>query len=185
MLGGLQQRGFKYIVAPYVPVEKRGGADMFKQLAATLNRAGERAKANGLSLCYHNHAFEFKPLDGGTGFEILLNETQKDLVSLELYIFWGSVAGHDPVMMLQTHGDRIALLHLKDKATGLATQYNENVPKPTFKEVGNGSLDIPAVLAAAKNSAVKHYFVEQDQTAGDPIASLHQSYSYLSSHMGS
>jgi sugar phosphate isomerase/epimerase len=79
----------------------------------------------------------------------------------------------------------VALLHLKDKASGTAVRYNENVPKETFKEVGNGTVDIAAVLVAAKKSGVKNFFVEQDQTPGDPIESLRQSYQYLSGKFAS
>ena len=71
-------------------------------------------------------------------------------------------------------------MHLKDKAKEFTrTQYNESVPKTTFKEVGSGSIDIPAVLKAADAAGVEHYFVEQDQTPGDPIASLRKSFDYL------
>ncbi len=186
VLADVKQRGFEYAVVPYVPPAERGGMEMFKRFAAMLNDSGKRAKANGLRLCYHNHAFEYAPLNGGTtGLEILMNETDKDLVSLELDIFWASVAGHDPVTLLKTYSGRVPLLHLKDKAAGLATQYNETVPPQTFKEIGNGSIDISAVLSAADSAGVRHYFVEQDQTPGDPIASLRQSYSYLSSQFKS
>jgi sugar phosphate isomerase/epimerase len=99
-------------------------------------------------------------------------------------VFWVSVAGHDPVALLKQYSNRVALLHLKDKAKGTATQYTENVPKQTFKEVGNGTVDIAAILAAAKKTSVKNFFVEQDQTPGDPIESLRASYKYLSAHMG-
>ncbi len=179
-LADVKQRGFQYAVVPYIPVEQRGGADMFKRLAETLNKSGEKAQAHGLKLCYHNHAFEYKPIDGKTGLEILMNDTQKDLVSLELDIFWASVAGHDPVELLKTYSGRVLLLHLKDKSKNLkATQYNENVPHDAFKEVGSGSIDISAVLKAADTAGVQHYFVEQDQTPGDPIESLRKSFSYL------
>lgn len=179
-IADVKERGFRYIVMPYIDPKDRGGAEMFKNLAEKLNQAGEKAKSNGLTLCYHNHAFEFAPVDGTTGLEILMKNTQKDLVSLEMDIFWVSVAGHDPVTLLQTYSGRVALLHLKDKAKGLDTQYNENVPKSAFKEVGSGTLDIPAVLSAADSAGVQNYFVEQDQTPGDPIASLRKSYEYLS-----
>jgi sugar phosphate isomerase/epimerase len=182
-IADVKQRGFEYVVLPYIPPEQRGGLDVFKKLAETLNKAGEKAKAAGLTLCYHNHAFEFEPMQGTTGFELLLKDTHKDLVSLEMDVFWVSVAGHDPVALLKKYSNRVALLHLKDKASGTAVQYNERVPKETFKEVGNGTVDIPAVLVAAKKSAVRHYFVEQDQTAGDPIDSLRQSYKYLSGRL--
>lgn len=177
--------GFQYIVVPYIPPAQRGGVETFKKLAATMNSAGEKAKAAGLTLAYHNHAFEFEPQGGTTGLDILMKETHKGIVNLELDIFWASVAGHDPVSILRKYSGRIPLLHLKDKASGIATQYNEKVPKETFKEIGNGSIDIPAVLAAAKKENVHHYFVEQDQTPGDPLDSLRQSYKYLSAHFAS
>ena len=185
-LANAKERGFQYAVVPYIPVDQRGGADMFKRLADTLNKSGEKAKANGLHLCYHNHAFEFKPLDGKTGLEMLMSETQKDLVSLELDIFWASVAGHNPVDVLKTYSGRVRLLHLKDKSRAFTqTQFNENVPKDTFKEDGSGSVDIPAALAAANTAGVEHYFVEQDQTPGDPIASLQKSFNYLKTQFNS
>jgi sugar phosphate isomerase/epimerase len=181
-LSDVKQRGFEYIVLPYIPPAQRGGVETFKKLAETLNKSGEKAKAAGLTLCYHNHAFEYEPLNGTTGLAMLMNETHKGLVYLELDIFWASVAGHDPVALLKQYWSRIALLHMKDKASGTPTQFNENVPKTAFKEVGSGSVDIPAVLAAAKKTSVRHYFVEQDQTPGDPIDSLRESYKYLSGH---
>ena len=182
----VKERGFKYAVVPYIPPAQRGGADMFKRLADTLNKAGEKAQANGLKLCYHNHAFEFEQHQGKTGLEMLMSGTQRDLVSLELDVFWVSVAGHDPVELLNTYSGRVLLLHLKDKSKNFTkTQYNENVPKDTFKENGSGLVDIPAVLKAADKAGVQHYFVEQDQTPGDPIDSLRKSYTYLATKFDS
>ncbi len=178
-LGHAHEWGFQYAVFPYLPVSARGGADSIKTLADKLNKAGEQGKKLGLQVCYHNHAFEFKPTNGTMPLETLLNETQKDLVSLELDVFWASVAGHDPVQLLKQHSGRVALLHLKDKGKDMAVQYDENVPKDAFKEVGKGSIDFPAVLRAAQSAGVQHYFVEQDQTPGDPLQSLKTSYQYL------
>jgi sugar phosphate isomerase/epimerase len=177
-----KQHGFQYVAYPYVAPEKRGGADVYKRLAASLNKAGERAKAQGLTLCYHNHAFEFEQLGNTSALQILMTETAKDHLALEMDIFWVTVAGHNPVDLLKTYAGRVPLLHLKDKAKGIPaqTQYNEKVPRETFKEVGNGTINIPAVLKAANAAGVKHYFVEQDQTPGDPLESLRQSYAYLS-----
>jgi len=184
-IADVKERGFQFVVLPYIPPEQRGGLDVFKKLAETLNKSGEKVKAAGMSLCYHNHAFEFEPMEGTTGFELLMKETHKGLVSLEMDVFWVSVAGHDPVALLKKYANRVALLHLKDKARGAPVQFNERVPKETFKEVGNGTVDFPVVLAAAKKSGVKNYFVEQDQTPGDPIESLRASYKYLSGHLAS
>lgn len=184
-LADFKKRGFHYAVYPYVAPSARGGVEVYKKLAAKLNKAGEVANSNGLQLCYHNHAFEFEEMNGTTPLQILLSETQKSTLQLELDIFWVSVAGHDPVKMLAEQSTRVPLLHLKDKAAGFKTQFNEKVPDGTFKEVGNGSIDIPAVLRAANTAGVKHYFVEQDHTPGDPIDSLRQSYKYLSAQFKS
>ncbi len=181
-IGNLKEKGFSYIVMPYVPTENRGGLDVFKKFADTLNKVGEKANAAGLKLCYHNHAFEFEPKEGTTGLDVMMKETHKDLVGLELDIFWVSVAGHKPVELMKKYADRVKLVHLKDKIADLPVQYNENVPKTAFKEVGHGSIDIPGVLAEAKKIGVTNYFVEQDQTPGDPLESLKQSFDYLSGH---
>jgi sugar phosphate isomerase/epimerase len=174
-----KRRGFEYVVYPYVPVPERAGLEGIRRLAARLNAAGEKCHAAGLKLCYHNHAFEFEPIQGTTPFETLVHETNPENVGLELDVFWASVAGHDPVDILNHHSSRIRLVHLKDKALGTPVQYNESVPRTAFKEVGSGVLDFPAILRAAAHAGVKHYFVEQDQTPGDPIASLRESYEYL------
>ncbi len=175
-----KKRGFQYVVYPYVAPAARGGAEVYKKLAANLNAAGTLARSHGLSLCYHNHAFEFEEMNGTTPLQILLSETQKSTLGLEMDIFWVSVAGHNPVDLLKQYSGRVPLLHLKDKAKDQPVQYNEKVPNDKFKEVGNGSIDIPAVLKAANTAGVTNYFVEQDHTPGDPVDSLRQSYKYLS-----
>ncbi len=179
-LADAKQKGFEYAVIPYVPPPQRGGQDVIKKLAENFQKAGERAKAHDLQLCYHNHAFEFEPMSGTTPLEIIMDTTDPALVKLEMDIFWVTVGGHNPVELLKKYSGRVPLLHLKDKEKGVPAQaqYNENVPKDAFKEIGNGSIDIPAILKAANTAGVKHYFVEQDQTP-DPIASLRQSYEYL------
>jgi sugar phosphate isomerase/epimerase len=179
-LADAKAKGFSYAVIPYVAPEKRGGADVMKRFADSFQAAGQRAKSHGLQLCYHNHAFEFQPMGGTTGLEILLGNTDPKLVQLEMDIFWVTVAGQNPVELLSKYSGRVPLLHLKDKAKGIpaSPQFNEKVPPQTFKEIGNGSIDIPAVLKAADSAGVKHYFVEQDQTP-NPIASLKQSFTYL------
>jgi len=137
-------------------------------------------KKSGMHLCYHNHAFEFEPAEGGTLLDVLMKTTDPKLVSLELDIMWSNVAGVDPVSVIQKYGKRIALMHLKNVEEGTEKRYNEAVPRTAFREVGNGVIDIKSVLKAASKAGVKHYFVEQDQTPGDPLASLRQSYEYVS-----
>ncbi|MEZ5364074.1 MAG: sugar phosphate isomerase/epimerase [Bryobacterales bacterium] len=175
-----KSEGLSYVVMPYLPQDQRGSTlDHYKAFAAKLNKAGEAAKAAGVGFAYHNHAFEFEPMEGSTPFATLLAETDPLLVQLELDVFWVSVAGNDPVAMLAQQSGRVPLVHLKDKAPETPQQYKEGVDKAAFREVGNGSLDFTAILKACEQAGVQHYFVEQDQTSGDPLASLRQSYEHI------
>jgi sugar phosphate isomerase/epimerase len=172
--------GFAYAVFPYLPPSERGGLDKFRALTDKLNRAGEKCRAAGLGFCYHNHAFEFEPMEGTTGFEVMIERLDKNFCGFEVDCFWVSVAGHDPVELLHKLSGRVPLVHLKDKAPGTPVMFKESVDRAAFKEVGNGVMDWPAILRAAASAGVEHYFVEQDQTPGDPVESLRQSFAYLS-----
>jgi sugar phosphate isomerase/epimerase len=174
-----KMKNFSYVVYPYLPPAERGGLDAIKRLADNLNKASKSAQSSDIKLCYHNHAFEFEPTDGTTPLEVLMKETDPKLVGLELDIFWVVTAGQDPKALLKKYAGRVQLVHLKDRATPATPHYNEDVPRSDFKEVGHGAIDIPGVLAVASEVGVKHYFVEQDSTPGNPIASLKQSYEYL------
>lgn len=182
VLANLRQRGFDYIVIPYLRDDQ--GAAAVKRIANTLDKIGKMAKSEGLTLCYHNHAHDFKPINGTPAIDMLMNETNKDYVHLELDVFWASVAGHNPVDVLKKFSGRVPLVHLKDKASGVPVQYSEHVPASAFKAVGSGSIDMPAVIAAADHAGVKHYFVEQDQTPGNPLDALRKSYDYLKKYFG-
>jgi sugar phosphate isomerase/epimerase len=179
-LDNVKQRGFSYAVFPYLPPAERGDLDVIRGLADKLNRAGQKCRAAGLTFCYHNHAFEFEPMGGTTPFQVLLDNTDKKLVGFEMDAFWVSVAGHDPAEMLGKLSGRVPLLHLKDKAEGTPVMYKESVPRTAFKEIGHGVLDWPKILRAAGSAGVAHYFVEQDQTPGEPVESLKQSFAYVS-----
>jgi sugar phosphate isomerase/epimerase len=174
-----RKRGFEYVVCPWIEPRDRGGVEMIRKLGQTLNIAGELCRKAGMRLCYHNHAFEYQPTPDGRLLDVLMKTADPQLVSLELDVMWARVAGVDPVGVLQQYGDRIPLVHLKNVAPGVEPRFNENIPRAAFRELGNGAVDIPAVLRAAKQAGVKHYFVEQDETPGDPIESLRQSFQYL------
>src|SRR3984885_14684895 len=178
-LDDAKKRGFEYVVCPYIKPSDRGGVEVIRKLGDTLNAAGELCNKAGLRLCYHNHAFEYQPTPDGRLLDVLMKTADPKLVSLELDVMWAHVGGADPVSILQQYGDRIPLVHLKNVAPSVETRYNENIPRTAFRELGNGSVDIPAVLRAAKQAGVKHYFVEQDYTPGDPLQSLRESFQYL------
>jgi len=182
LIAEAKAQGAKYLVLPYLmAAERAGGAPFYLQLANRLNTVGEQVKKAGLQLCYHNHGFEFEPLaDGRRPLDVLMGAVKPELVKLELDVFWVSLTGADPVKIIQEYSGRIALLHLKDKAKGTPPETQESKVAPTtFTPVGSGAVDVPGVLKAAAAAKVEHYFVEQDQTEGDPIDALKKSYRYL------
>jgi len=178
-------QGLEYLVIVYLMKAERGGLDVYKDLAARLARAGEACRKAGLGLAYHPHAFEYELIDGVRPIELLLKETPKEALGLELDTFWSSIAGVDPVKMVQTYAGRVPLVHLKDKAKGTPVQFDEGkVPHEAFKETGRGEVNFGAFLPAAARAGVKYYYVEQDYSAGSPLDSLRTSRQALAALVG-
>jgi sugar phosphate isomerase/epimerase len=139
-------------------------ADDFRRTAAKANEIGKQAKAAGLQYAYHNHNFEFRDVgDGQTGYDILLKETDPALVKFEADCGWMKVAGRDPIDFLTRHGDRYAMLHIKDFKNitkPVTTLMSPDAPPPT--ELGRGSIDLKPIVDAGLKAGIKHMFVEQE-----------------------
>src|ERR1700690_1843503 len=67
--------GHSYIVNPWIDEEVRKQPDGWKRAAETFNRAGEACQKAGIQFAYHNHWFEFIPVDGKMPYDFLLKET--------------------------------------------------------------------------------------------------------------
>ncbi len=171
----------RYFVVAYLMGEDRTSLDDYKRHADKMNEAGRRCQAAGLQFCYHHHSFEFVKYGADSGWDVLLSRLDKSLVAFEVDVFWLAAAGLDPAATIRDLGSRVKLVHLKDRAAGPPELDESKVAKTTFKEVGSGTLDFPAILRACKDVGVAHYFVEQDQVPADPLASLKQSITYLRS----
>jgi sugar phosphate isomerase/epimerase len=172
--------GLKHLVIPYLADKNRGSVDAFKKVAANANKAAAKAKAAGIQLAYHNHNFEFKPLEGGkTGFDIFMEEFSPDM-KFELDLFWVKVGGQDPVALLKKLTGRVTQVHLKDLKAGMTLPNFGSVPPDAFQELGDGIIATEPLLAAAKAAGVEHAHVEQDQSP-DAMASIKQSAAYLRS----
>lgn len=179
--------GVTDVVIPFVPPAERPDSRAgLEALAERLSSMARSAKSAGLRFCYHNHAFEFgRDRDGTRRLDVLMQQTSGAGMLLQLDVFWASVAGVDPIALLGQYKGRVASVHLKDKAAKTATSLVESeVPRTAFVEVGSGTLDFPAILRAAGDAGVGHYFVEQDFTAGDPLDSIRKSHDYLAGLRG-
>lgn len=172
--------GLEYLVIGYIGAGHRESADQFKAHADLASVAGEKCNAADIQLCYHNHAFEFKPLeDDVTGFELFMERFHRDFVMFELDVFWAQLGGWDAVETLNKLSGRVAQVHLKDLKKGSGKQFDESkVAEETFQPLGRGSIDMGKVIAACEKIGVKHCHVEQDYSP-DPIESLGVSMTYL------
>jgi sugar phosphate isomerase/epimerase len=171
LLQNAAQIGHEFVTIPSLPDTERASIAGLKRIAAAFNRGGAEAKSAGLRLAFHNHNIEFAPVEGMVPLEVLLQETDPGLVTFELDVFWAFHAGRDPVALLQAHPRRFTMLHLKDSA---------GPPEHRMVDVGAGVIDFRAILAQSKAAGLLHFFVEHDRPA-DAIASIRNSFSYLSS----
>jgi sugar phosphate isomerase/epimerase len=180
ILDKAQQIDLKYLVFGYIGKGFRETADQFRRHATEANVAGEKCRAAGIQLCYHNHSFEFAPLaDGHTGWDILANAFDRDLVKFEVDVFWAAIGGRDPLELMRGLPGQVAQVHLKDLKGGTEVEYDEGrVAADAFQEVGDGAIDMAEVLRVAAEIGVEQCHVEQDQSP-DPIASIGQSMLYL------
>lgn len=146
-----------------VSVEER-----YKRQAQTLNENGKVAKKFGMKMIFHNHTMEFQPIADKPAvkpYDILLAETDPELVTLQLDIGWASVAGQDILAMFAKHPGRFECWHVKD-ATNInfpaGTPQADRQRNAYLVPVGQGQVNYKAIFAAAPQAGMKHFCVEQD-----------------------
>jgi sugar phosphate isomerase/epimerase len=166
--------GIKYMVCAWLSPKERQGLDHYKELAAKLNTAGSKCKTAGIQLCYHNHDFEFDRQNGQFPYDVILDNTDKELVKLEIDMYWVTKAGQDPIALIAKHPGRFPLWHLKDM---------DNTPEHAFTEVGNGTIDFPKIFTHAHTAGMKYFFVEQDKCPGSPFDSIAKSIAYIKKNL--
>lgn len=166
--------GLKYMAMAWLSPSERKGLDHYKKMADDFNIAGQKCKAAGIQFVYHNHDFEFDQQDGKYPFDVLLDNTDHDLVKFETDLYWLTRAGQDPVKLFNAHPGRFPLWHLKDM---------DNTPAKSFASVGSGVIDFKAIFAARKVAGMKYFFVEQDKCPGSPFDAITASYNYIKSNL--
>ncbi len=161
--------GHEYVVIAWTPEEARRTMDDWKRIADKFNRAGEETRRAGLTFAYHNHNFEFVPIDGKVPFDMLLQRTDPAMVKLEMDLYWLTLAGGDPFTYFRQYPGRFPMVHVKDLKRG--------APQPMV-DVGAGDIDFRRIFAQSDAAGIKHYFVEHDEPAS-PFDSISASYRYL------
>jgi len=147
--------------------------DGLKRFASELPPIAERLAQEGMTFSYHNHNHELARYEGKTWLELLYDTIDARYLKAEIDIYWIQAGGGDPAVWVRRYAGRQPLLHLKDMVVTPAREQR-------FAEVGEGNLNWPAIMAAAKEAGVEWYLVEQDQCYGrDPFESLAISYRNL------
>ena len=160
--------GAKYCIQPWVVLEARKPISNWQKMAADWNQVGKIMKETGIQFGYHNHNFEFTLVDGKYPYyDILLPELDKDLVTMELDLFWVTKAGQDPVEIFKKYPGRFQLFHMKDMFTNEAPFFAPEGVKD-FAPVCAGKIDFKRILAEKETAGLKYMIVEQDNRGGEP-----------------
>lgn len=144
--------GSKYIVMS--SAGRVVGVDGWKKVADTLTASAEKVKGAGLKVGFHNHATEWKPVDGQRPMDILAKNTPKQ-VMLQLDVGTTVEAGEDPVAWIKANPGRINTIHCKD--------YSKEAGKGYKVLLGDGASPWKEIFKAAEDKGgVEYYLIEQE-----------------------
>ena len=163
--------GHGAVLVAWIPRNARPDLDGWKRVSDLFNRAGERARATGLRFGYHNHDYEFAPVDGQIPYDVLLGATDPALVTFEMDLYWTVKGGGDPLAYFAMHPGRFPFVHVKDSA---------GPPDHRMVDLGRGTIDFAAIFARSAQAGIRHYFVEHDEPR-DPFAFCRDGFAYLRS----
>lgn len=172
--------GASYVRVAWIPHTEPFTLESISKLAEDFNTIGKRLKEeHGLIYCYHNHGFEFIKENDTLLFHVLVEKTNPEWVSYEIDILWAFLPGTDPAALIEKYPDRFKLMHLKDLKKGVPSNQTGKMSGENDVPLGTGQIDLPAVLKAAKQSKIAHYYIEDESSK--PWEQVPQSMDYLKS----
>lgn len=159
--------GASYVRVAWIPHKAPFTVEIAKKAAADFERIGKRLReAHGLTFCYHNHGYEFVPHGDATLFDLMLQETTKENVSIELDVLWAHLPGASPVGLLEKYGSRIKLIHLKDLKKGIPTgDLSGKTDAENDVALGTGQIDIQGICESAIKAGVTHLYIEDESSS--------------------
>ena len=128
------------------------------------NRVGKIFKENGLEFAYHNHGYDFTPYEKGTLYDYLIQNTNPEYVSFELDILWVHQFGQDPLAYLKKYPSRFKLMHVKDLKKGVPVGLDVKTSPENDVPLGSGQINVQAILKQARKSAIKYYYLEDENS---------------------
>ena len=128
------------------------------------NRVGKILKENGLEFSYHNHGYDFTPYEKGTLYDYLIQNTNPEYVSFELDILWVHQFGQDPLAYLKKYPARFKLMHVKDLKKDVPVGLDVKTSPEYDVPLGSGQINVKAILKQARKSAIKYYYLEDENS---------------------
>jgi sugar phosphate isomerase/epimerase len=175
-----QQLGAEQVMCAWIPHEGRfSRADVDKAVPVFM-KAGRAMRDAGLRFLYHVHGYEFQQGPDGTLFDALAQRTEPGVVDFQMDVFWVVHGGGSPVELFAKHPGRFPSTHLKDMQKGTKVcDPTGSAPDETSVVLGDGMIDIPGVLRAANQAAVKYHFIEDEHPESEK--QIPRSLEYLAS----
>lgn len=159
--------GHDYLALGWLSPEERNTLDQYRQHAELCSRFGEKCRDAGIQFAWHNHEFEYEAIDGILPMDLLLSETDPDIVKMEIDFYWIAYAGVDPQPYFDAHPGRFPLCHVKDMGADRK-----------MTDVGDGTIDFASLFAASGGAGLTHFFAERDDSP-DPMATAAASYAHM------
>ncbi|HTH55687.1 MAG TPA: sugar phosphate isomerase/epimerase [Cyclobacteriaceae bacterium] len=167
--------GHENMIIAYLAEGERKSIDDYKKVCEQINKQAEVCKKYGITLGYHNHDFEFATVDNQIPYYMMLKELDPKLVSMELDLFWAIYANQDPLKLFHDYKGRFTQWHVKDMS---------KADRKKNADVGTGSIDFKPIFAKAKESGMKHFYIEYDNFPGSSIESVKASAINIKSILG-
>lgn len=156
--------GIPTIIVPWIGPE--GGEQGWDSVGKSLEPIAQKVVDAGFKFAYHNHAHEFE----GDGLDKFYAATDPALVQAELDLAWVHIGGQDPAAYVRKYAGRVPVVHVKDY---------DPAQDPQWRPAGQGILDWDSILAATEEVGVEFGCIELDQSPGDPIEAVRQSFEFF------
>lgn len=160
--------GHQYVILAHPGALPHSSLEDYRAIGDFLSTVGRRMSDAGIRFGYHNHGFEFEPIDGQIPFFVMMDHADSDHVVIELDLYWAVDGGVDPVQVIERYPGRVHAYHIKDRSAA-----GEMV------DVGDGAIDFRGIFQFNSMAGLRHAFLEHDNPS-DSIETAHKGYAALS-----
>ena len=170
--------GVRYVGTAWYPHQGAFKESDARQAIADFNAVGKTMKDAGLQFFYHNHGYEPQPFGDGTLLDLMIRETDPELVKFEMDVLWTWLPNVDPVALIKKYPGRFKLMHIKDMKPGVPRgSLSGGIPDSLKSVIGQGQVNWTEVFKAAKADGFEHYYLEDETT--DPPKNIPPSVRYI------